>query len=352
MEQTIRFLMETFGLSDAQSRILAQEELLPMLQIIRQKWEQNQKELSVLHAERSFFLSAIDALPNPVFLKDDQLRFVFFNQKYQEFFNLKEGEYLGKRVTDLEYLAEEDREKYQQEDSALLKSQSVLQYEAGFHTADQGITETLYWSRGFTARETGARGIIGEIVDISKEKKLQRELTRHTAALELLMEETKRTSRRDPVTKLYNRLALTEDIPAILERTKAEHRPLCGLITDIDAFKSINDTYGHMVGDEILNQFASVLTGSFRQGDLAIRYGGDEFVVMLFDMALPVAKTVAERFRSRVREEVRLPDGKQVTISVGLTEFRHDEDFMQFLSRADEALYLAKNSGKNRVESL
>lgn len=91
------------------------------------------------------------------------------------------------------------------------------------------------------------------------------------------------------------------------------------------------------------------MRGSFRQSDLIIRYGGDEFAVMLLGASLEQATEVAERFITKVCREIHLPNGSPLTVSVGITKLRPEDDFMSFLSRADEALYMAKYSGKNRV---
>ena len=213
------------------------------------------------------------------------------------------------------------------------------------------VTETLYWSRGFRVPSTGQLGIVGEIVDISKERKLQRELARHAAALEQISEEIRQKSRLDPGTQLYNRGILSDEIPALLERSAREGFSICGLLTDIDDFKYINDTYGHLEGDNVLTRFADIMRASLRHGDITLRYGGDEFAAVLVKASLGQAVEVAERFRERICQELALPGGEPVTISVGVTEYHPGEDFMTFFARTDESLYAAKKSGKNKVMS-
>lgn len=315
---------------------------------IREDIEALQKENDKLREQLAFYKSALNALNNPVFLKDEELRYMFFNDSYKEFFKLEEGQYIGMKVVDLPYLSDADRERYQQEDDEMLEKHDVIKYETTFENED-GLRESLYWSKGFVTAETGQRGVIGEIVDISGEKKMQRELKRYISALEDLMEKTKESSKTDPVTKLLNRQIFTDGLPEVIERSRKTGDRICALMIDLDDFKSINDTYGHMAGDEVLLSLADVMRSCFRSSDLLIRYGGDEFTVILVGADVSVAQPIAERFLEKVRNNVLLPNGEAVTISVGVAEMKYTDDMMSFFSRADEALYEAKSLGKNRV---
>jgi len=326
------------------------ERLMPVLVALREKIEQAAKKESELSALLAFYKASANAMPNPIFIKDEQLRFVFFNRAYQEFFGIKEHEYLGKRVLDLEYIPEEDRQRYHAEDYQMMMAQGVRQYEKLFHRPDQNLdVDSLYWSKGFKVPETGQFGVVGEIVDISKEKTLQRKLARSMQTLEDLMEDAKLASKTDPGTKLYNRQALADEVPALIHQIKTDHRSLCAMFVDIDYFKQINDTYGHLYGDEILEKIAKILKRSFRQNDMAIRYGGDEFAVILPDARLSQAESVAARICNSIRNEVLLPDGKGVTLSIGVAELQPQDTLVTLLDRTDEALYQAKRGGRNRV---
>jgi len=313
--------------------------------------ELNEEKEKRIAAEEilAFFKASADAMPNPIFMKDEELRFVFFNRAYREFFGLAEGENIGKRVQDLGYLPPEDRERYHAEDSEMLRSLSVIQYDTAYQTANQGEVEALYWSKGFPVPETGRRGLIGEIVDISKEKQVQRELTRSMRTLEVLMRDAKDASNTDPLTKLYNRNILDEHLPAVIADTEALGQPVCMMLIDVDNFKQINDTYGHISGDEVLRRFSGALKQTFRQRDIAIRYGGDEFMMVLPSAGLEQAVAGAERFRRIVYESCVMPDGGCVTPSIGVAQWRPGDDLQSFIARADDALYEAKKGGKNRI---
>jgi len=158
----------------------------------------------------------------------------------------------------------------------------------------------------------------------------------------------------DPLTGLFNRRYMETHVGTLVERSAARGKSLSLLILDIDYFKSINDNYGHDAGDDVLREFAERLKASIRGIDLACRYGGEEFVVVMPDTDLGVATLVAERIRRRIAgEPFPIEKGAraiEVTISVGIAARVGPQDnASQMLKRADEALYRAKRDGRNRV---
>ncbi|MCF8467187.1 MAG: PleD family two-component system response regulator [Sneathiella sp.] len=157
----------------------------------------------------------------------------------------------------------------------------------------------------------------------------------------------------DSLTGLYNRRYMLNHLEALLQRAKMDYKPVCVLIMDIDFFKKVNDTYGHDVGDDVIKGFSDRIGTSVRGIDLACRYGGEEFVVVMPDTDLAVASTVSERLRRQIAEKP-FADAKgkvelDLTCSIGVTVSREQEDCDSLLKRADEALYKAKRDGRNRV---
>ncbi|MFN3548959.1 MAG: PleD family two-component system response regulator [Mesorhizobium sp.] len=156
----------------------------------------------------------------------------------------------------------------------------------------------------------------------------------------------------DGLTGLHNRRYLDSHLLTLIERAQVRRRPLSLMITDLDRFKAINDTFGHDGGDAVLREFAGRLRRSVRGVDLACRYGGEEFVVVMPDTDGPTAERIAERLRGDVAgEPFAVGDQKvPVTISIGVAQMMdlHD-DAAALLKRADRALYEAKNGGRNRV---
>ncbi len=157
----------------------------------------------------------------------------------------------------------------------------------------------------------------------------------------------------DPLTGLYNRRYMESHLGSLLEQATARSKPLTVLILDIDYFKAINDTHGHDAGDDVLREFAMRIKKSIRGIDLACRYGGEEFVVVMPETDLAVATMVAERLRRRIATEpfpIQQGTGSvEVTISVGISALGPDDDAANILKRADRALYRAKRDGRNRV---
>ena len=158
----------------------------------------------------------------------------------------------------------------------------------------------------------------------------------------------------DPLTGLFNRRYMETHVGTLVERSAARGKAVSVLILDMDYFKSINDSFGHDAGDQVLREFADRLKKSIRGIDLACRYGGEEFVVVMPETDLGVATLVAERIRRRIAGEPFAVEGGarslDVTISVGIAARVGPQDnASQILKRADEALYRAKRDGRNRV---
>jgi two-component system cell cycle response regulator len=158
----------------------------------------------------------------------------------------------------------------------------------------------------------------------------------------------------DGLTGLHNRRYMETHLTSLLEQSAARGKPLSVLLLDIDHFKSINDGYGHDAGDDVLREFAARVRRSIRNVDLACRYGGEEFVIVMPETDPGVAGMVAERLRRRIASE-RFSVGQtgqliEVTISIGLAALSGLEDSAPaILKRADQALYRAKRDGRNRV---
>ncbi len=158
----------------------------------------------------------------------------------------------------------------------------------------------------------------------------------------------------DGLTGLHNRRYMESHLGTLVEQAAARGKPLAVLVLDIDYFKTINDSYGHDAGDEVLREFAIRVRKSIRGIDLACRYGGEEFVIVMPETDIAVAATVAERLRRRIATEpFPIEQGTraiEVTISIGIAALEASADnAASLLKRADQALYRAKRDGRNRV---
>lgn len=156
----------------------------------------------------------------------------------------------------------------------------------------------------------------------------------------------------DALTGLHNRRWLEEMYTRELKRSNAGNLHLSAFMVDIDHFKSINDTHGHLVGDQVLIAVSKVILACLRPTDMPVRYGGEEFTIFLPGTNVENAKIVGERLRASIEKlPIPLPNGENlsVTVSVGFTERKNEDTVDAIIKRADDALYFAKESGRNRV---
>jgi two-component system cell cycle response regulator len=158
----------------------------------------------------------------------------------------------------------------------------------------------------------------------------------------------------DPLTGLHNRRFLDANVDTLVKDAVRRSRPLSLIVMDVDRFKTINDTYGHDCGDEVLRELAKRARDCLRTRDLLVRFGGEELVAVLPDTGHAGAQAVAERIRESVHcAPFVIANGAcnaAVTISLGVAVMRDmQESHADLFKRADEALYRAKNEGRNRV---
>ncbi|MEO5710612.1 MAG: diguanylate cyclase [Nocardioidaceae bacterium] len=170
-----------------------------------------------------------------------------------------------------------------------------------------------------------------------------------------MSEELQAQAMRDPLTSLYNRRFMDEWVRGELSRTDRAETSLGVIMVDIDRFKEVNDTFGHDAGDHVLRAVAATLRSSLRPEDIACRYGGEEFVLLLSGISAETLTTRAEVLRARVSDLRIEHDGvllPQVNVSAGFALYpQHGTHFNAVLGAADEALYRAKQSGRNRALS-
>ena len=162
-------------------------------------------------------------------------------------------------------------------------------------------------------------------------------------------EEIFRQARIDPLTGLPNRLVFEERIDYMIERARRNKHPLSLAALDLDHFKEVNDTMGHLYGDEVLKQVATALQEQTRLQDLLVRMGGDELLLALADTDLHAARFLCERLCRAVNELNIKAGNRKLGISIGIAQWQQGMSKKEWLERADDALYQAKNSGRNKV---
>jgi diguanylate cyclase (GGDEF)-like protein len=183
---------------------------------------------------------------------------------------------------------------------------------------------------------------------VFKERRMAKERTR-------ILEKLQKLAVTDGLTKLYNARQFYYTIELEMNRSNRYNHPLGLLMLDIDDFKLYNDTYGHLDGDKVLVAIGRAITSILRTMDSAYRYGGEEFTVLLPETNIAEAATVAQRIRTEIESLQFFPEPGEpvsITISVGVTQYKSEEDAASFVQRADKAMYISKNHGKNRVTAL
>lgn len=156
----------------------------------------------------------------------------------------------------------------------------------------------------------------------------------------------------DSLTGLYNRQSFDSKLSklhsnfGVDNRSDDEPTNLCFALLDIDFFKTVNDKFGHVYGDEVLILFSNIMKETFRDADLLFRYGGEEFAVLINNITMVQAESVLNRFRSNI-EKFKFPMDNTVTTSIGFCEFNNQVPLSTIVERADKALYYSKENGRN-----
>ncbi len=169
------------------------------------------------------------------------------------------------------------------------------------------------------------------------------------------LEQVREESLTDALTGLANRRAFDGMLEKLLQQNSEEDIPFCLVIADIDYFKKFNDTYGHLVGDKVLRYVGKTIKSCVKGMDMTARFGGEEFVILLPETEMEGAEIVAEHVRQAISKKDLTDHSKnsnygRITISLGISQYQKGELPTDLISRADQALYKAKENGRNRVE--
>jgi len=175
-----------------------------------------------------------------------------------------------------------------------------------------------------------------------------KELESKNLSLRRLNEEVRSLLEKDQLTGLLTRFVFNSQIERLYVSSLANSAPLSLIMADVDDFKKLNDTYGHLKGDEVLRRVGSIILKSTRMSDFPIRMGGEEVLILLPQTEVEDAFAIAERIRRKVEEEFHA-DAINVTISLGVTQLKGDDTIESLLKRVDDAVYMSKKNGKNQT---
>ncbi|MEE4297586.1 MAG: diguanylate cyclase [Wenzhouxiangella sp.] len=282
--------------------------------------------------ERNLLAQALNVARDPVLITDAQAHIVFANQAFESVSGYSEQEILGQTPKFLRSGQQEDGF-YRVLREALARGEP---FRATF--ANKSKSGGLFYVDQSIAPILDAEGAVAHFVSISKD------ITQKVREQQMLIEQAS----RDALTGLLNRRSGEQTLIAAYESATSDGLPFGVLMADIDHFKKVNDRHGHGVGDEILKRVAQVLQDQTREADQAIRWGGEEFLVVLNNASSQIAMAAAERIRSTVAA-IRHSKVDSVTVSIGCAQWEPEETLESLIDRADQALYSAKNAGRNQV---
>jgi len=305
--------------------------------------------------------AAFDTLAEGVVILDDQENVVLANKAFVEIVQRPAQSLFGIKLSELGWRPEEanlDPECFPwitafSAGVNRLNDRLVLQI-------DNDTTRTmLVNSAPILDAKQKPQGMLLTFDDVTELEQQKLKLQSMVTNLEVSRKEIQRQNKelfylatRDPLTGSYNRRFFYEQFVTLFANARQTGQPLCCIMVDIDHFKKVNDTYGHDVGDEVIKMMAKVLESATREEDIVGRYGGEEFCIVLPGLDIDEAIAVGERIRLKIYRESNtvLPGGNRVTASLGVaTNVDGADDHGELNKQADQALYVAKRSGRNQV---
>jgi diguanylate cyclase (GGDEF)-like protein/PAS domain S-box-containing protein len=291
----------------------------------------------------------LEALPIGVCLTDETGHYRFMNSTYCAIYEHVREEMIGQHYSvimppDQIALANTHYER-------LLKGDTGIPTERKRQRKDGSIIY-IEAANALVRSPDGKKMVITTVREITERKQMEAELKKANEAYQALHEILREQATRDSLTGLYNRRYFSETIERELARAKRENYPVSVMVMDIDLLKQINDSYGHAFGDEALIVLSSLINANFRAGDIAYRFGGDEFVVVLPNAGIEIAKQRAEMICKAFAAASIQDGGRELTatISVGISIYpEHGDNCKEIMHCADSALYQAKHAGRNLV---
>ncbi len=272
-----------------------------------------------------------------IYLKDSTLNFLWFNSRFSELFAIDRREQASSDIDiyrDIAFGYElKKREK-----------RALLNLEAQYFSI-RYLNKTLK-IRLFPIKHGNRTAIGGFVTDVTPSKRRVDSLKRYIQKIQRECDRLKEMILIDPLTGIYNKKKFQKRLTQEISRAKRYKDPLSLILFDIDSFKDINDTHGHLIGDEVLKKVAKTVGKAIRKADLFARIGGDEFAIIAPKTDKESAYALAEKIRGLI-ENIEAEPG--VTCSFGIAEYREPMEAETLITRADEALYRAKKSGKNRT---
>ena len=297
---------------------------------------------------------ALDSLSEGLLVLDKSERIVLANQAFEESTGHTAESLVGRTINSLSFMnVEKDDSPTEPWKKAIHHGETVP---SRLMSLDEEHTRTWAVSSSPIRDEKGAnRGALASFKDVTLLENQKQELAGTVEKLQETSEQIREQNRelewlatRDPLTSCMNRRSFFEKFSDEWQNAKSSNQEMSAFMVDIDYFKSINDNYGHAMGDEVLRQVARILLENERDRDLACRYGGEEFAFLMPDTNMDEAEEVAEKIRAEIGA-LEFPEFK-ITASLGVSALSQGpKDPEGLLDQADKCLYVAKRNGRNRV---
>ncbi len=292
---------------------------------------------------REMFVTILNNVPAEIYLKDGEGRLLFYNRTLAQRFSVSESDWLGKTSRDL--WDEDTANKILREDRLALESGRAQE---AFLDLKEPDGRTSYWktTKAPCQDSNGALVLACCSVDMTEQVIRERHLREVTEELEEANRKLSSLALTDALTGLWNRRAFDSQLETAVMGAQRSKEPLALMMLDVDHFKNINDRFGHSCGDDVLRSVASILNRAKRADDVACRFGGEEFTILMPGSSGEGAMALGERIREAMHAFAW--EKTPVTISMGIALFSPADSSDDLVDKADAALYLAKNSGRDR----
>ena len=298
--------------------------------------EMNSKE--IIKQEHNLLNEVLSTTEYIIFITNFK-EIVFSNKKFKELLNIKRSNEYSKNVLDMFIISDGylHRELLENNESFIRLIQRTPENERVVSVMDKHFSAKAFKIDIVQIDYQHYDDYLVTLTDITtmKERQIQ----------------TEKKAYYDGLTSVYNRYKFDEIVKNEIKNAQRYHRPLSMAILDIDKFKVFNDTYGHLIGDEVLIMLAQHVKNSIRDTDVFARWGGEEFVILFREIDVLQAEIVSQKIRESISELEHETAG-HITASFGVTEFKEGDTLESMFKRCDDALYKAKESGRNRVEVL
>lgn len=289
---------------------------------------------------KDIYRRILDFSDDFVYIKDKNLKYIDFNKKFKELFNIKDNYY---KFNDFEIMEKEFAYilKKHEREVLLTLTPSIFDYE---------YQDRFFHIKIFPIKiEKEIVAVGGILEDRTYFKRKIENLLELNEFLKNRCTIFEKLSMIDPLTEVYNKQKFQKILEKEVERADRYDEPLSLIIFDIDNFKKINDTYGHLIGDNILKKVIKNIKENIRKVDFISRIGGDEFTIIAPNTDLLHAYNLAQKLKKELDNlDIKEIDEK-ITCSFGIAQYKNGENVNDFFKRADSALYMSKKEGKNRI---